>query len=112
MVFVIAVLLYFLDVISGAWGLALVIAAGIFELAETGFWFWLSKRRRVQVGAETLIGAPGEVAGGGLVRVGGELWQMRADGPLVPGDEVRVVGRDDLVLEVERTAGRAPSGRT
>jgi membrane-bound serine protease (ClpP class) len=101
-VFVVALALYLLDVISGAWGIALVVAAAIFELAETGFWFWLSKRRRVQVGAETLIGARGEVVGGGFVRVHGELWQMEGGESLVLGDQVTVVARDGLVLEVER----------
>jgi membrane-bound serine protease (ClpP class) len=78
-----------------------VVVAAVVEVGETGFWIWLSKRRHVQVGPETLIGARGEAVGAGLVRVDGELWQARAAAALSPGDLVRVVGRDALVLEVE-----------
>ena len=100
MLFVIALVLA-LFVIPSPWGMVLVVVAAVFEIGETGFWFWLSRRRRVQVGPETLIGARGEVVGEGLVRVDGELWQARAPAVLSPGEPVRVVGRDELVLEVE-----------
>jgi membrane-bound serine protease (ClpP class) len=99
-VFVLAVALA-LFVLPSPWGVVVVVAAAVFEVAETGFWIWLSRRRGVQVGAETLIGAPGEAVDGARVRVHGELWQARADGELRAGDAVRVVGRDGLVLEVE-----------
>ena len=100
MLFVIAVVLA-LFVLPSPWGIVAVIVAAVVEIGETGFWFWLSKRRRVQVGAETLIGAHAEAVGDGLVRVDGELWQARAAAALSPGDRVLVVGREELVLEVE-----------
>lgn len=100
MLFVIALVLA-LFVIPSPWGIVLVVVAALFEIGETGFWFWLSRRRRVQVGPETLIGARGEVAGDGLVRVDGELWQARSPAALSPGERVRIVGRDELVLHVE-----------
>jgi len=104
--FVLAVLLVLLDVVEGTWAATLVIVAGLVEIGETAFWFWLSKRRRVQVGAGTLIGAEGELASDGLVRVDGELWQARGTDGLSPGAGVRVVARDGLVLSVEPVRGR------
>ena len=93
-------------VLPSPWGVVVVIVAGIVEALETAFWFWLSKRRKVQMGAETLIGAHGLVTSPlrpeGMVRVQGELWQARSEGGADPGDEVRVVARDGLVLAVER----------
>ncbi len=54
-----------------------------------------------------VVGSVGEVRGGGLVFVHGELWQAESDdgAPLRPGDEVAVerVG-DGLVLGVRRLA--------
>lgn len=39
----------------------------------------------------------------GLVRVGGELWRARSPAPLAPGDGVRVVRADGLILDVAKT---------
>ena len=65
-----------------------------------------SQRRRVQVGAETLIGLIVEVAEDcrpfGLVRVQGELWGALCREGAARGERVRVTGRDGLTLEVER----------
>lgn len=65
-------------------------------------------RRRIVSGEEAMIGEPGTVlswAGArGEVRVHGERWQARttrADGALMPGARVRVIGRDGLALTVE-----------
>lgn len=38
----------------------------------------------------------------GLVRVGGELWRARAAAPLAPGDRVRIVRSDGLILDIEK----------
>ena len=48
-------------VLPDAWGVLVVIAAAVIEIAETGFWLWYTRRRRAQVGPETLIGATGRV---------------------------------------------------
>lgn len=101
-----------LFVLPSPWGVVAVAAAAVVEIAETGFWIWLSRRRSVQVGAETLIGARGEAVDGALVRVDGELWQVRTDAALAPGEAVRVVGRDGLVLEVERETVESGTPRT
>ena len=62
-------------------------------------------RRKVVTGAASLIGAAGKVkswgAGHGFVHAQGESWQARSEAPLIPGQAVRVTGRDGLTLLVE-----------
>ena len=69
-------------------------------------------RLRVVTGEGALLGSPGEVltwdGQEGHVRVHGERWQARAAGQLAPGQRVRVVARDRLVLAVEPEADRPP----
>jgi membrane-bound serine protease (ClpP class) len=84
----------------------LVVSAAFVEVAEVGFWLWYSKRRRVQAGAETLIGRRAEVVApclpDGQVRLDGELWHAHCGSAGArTGEHVRVVARDGLVLEVE-----------
>jgi len=77
-------------------------------LAIAGFWsFTTSKgiaarRRPVMTGPQAIVGAEGEVRGGGLVLVKGELWRARtSDGsPLLPGEHVEVEALDHLKLAV------------
>ena len=92
-------------VFSSPWSLVVVAVAAVVEIAETGFWIWLSKRRRVQVGAEVLIGATAEVVAPcmptGQVRVAGELWQARCPVGAAAGDTVRILALDGLTLLVE-----------
>lgn len=111
MLFVLALVLA-VFVLPSPWGIVAVVVAAVVEVGETGFWIWLSKRRHVQVGPETLIGARGEAVGDGLVRVDGELWQARSSAAFASGDRVRVVGRDELVLEVEPDTVEDRASRT
>jgi len=64
-----------------------------------------SRRRAVATGAEALIGSRGQVIDwsgrDGRVLVQGERWLARSRGALMPGQAVRVKGRDGLVLIVE-----------
>ena len=84
-----------------------------FALALGGAWaFALTKavqvrRRPVSVGPQTIVGEVGEARRNDMVFVHGELWRARsiANGPLRPGQRVRVAGVDPgLVLEVEPVA--------
>ena len=62
------------------------------------------RRRPASVGPQTMIGEVGEARRDDMVFVQGELWQAKpiANGPLRPGQRVRVSGVDPgLVLEVE-----------
>jgi membrane-bound serine protease (ClpP class) len=95
-------------VLPDAWDLPVILLAGVVEIAETGFWLWYSRRRRVQMGPETLVGGSGRVvtrcAPLGQVRIQGELWRAHCAGGADVGEEVRVVALDGLTLEVERAA--------
>jgi membrane-bound serine protease (ClpP class) len=103
--FVVAVILAVL-VVPAPWGLVLVGAAGIVEIGESYIWMRISRRHRIKVGAETLIGAVAEVATvcrpDGQVRIHGELWRARCEEGADPGERVRVAARHDLTLLVER----------
>jgi membrane-bound serine protease (ClpP class) len=104
LLFVGAVLLA-LFVVPRPWGLALVAAAAVVEVGESFFWLHLSRRRRIQMGAETLIGATAQAVSDcrplGQVRLRGELWGARCEAGASAGDAVRVVGREGLTLLVE-----------
>ena len=95
--------------VPSPWGVVLVVAAALLEAAETVFWIRFSRRRRVQVGAETLVGSEAVVTEPcrplGQVRLAGELWQARCEAGAGVGDRVRVVGRQSLVLDVEPLGG-------
>jgi membrane protein implicated in regulation of membrane protease activity len=103
--FVVAVILAIL-VVPAPWGLVLVGVAGIVEIGESYVWMRISRRHQIKVGAETLIGALAEVTAAcrpiGQVRIQGELWRARCQDGADPGEQVRVVARDDLTLLVER----------
>lgn len=95
-------------VLPDEWDIPVVILAAVVEIAETGFWLWYSRRRRVQMGPETLVGATGQVvtpcAPLGQVRVQGELWRAHCADGAAAGEEVRIVALDGLTLKVERAA--------
>jgi membrane protein implicated in regulation of membrane protease activity len=60
-------------------------------------------RRPAAVGVQGLVGNEGVVRRDGLVAINGELWRARSedDGPLAPGEHVRVERiEDDLRLVV------------
>jgi membrane-bound serine protease (ClpP class) len=74
-----------------------------------------SLRARKTTGQEELADAAGTVVrwqgGRGEVRITGEVWQARAEGPFIftPGDAVRVAAIDGLVLVVVPAAAPAPT---
>jgi membrane-bound serine protease (ClpP class) len=83
--------------------LGICIILGCFEVFG---WSRSVRGLRVRAGAETLIGQTGRVVTpcrpDGQVSVAGELWQARCEGGADEGDSVTVVGRDGLLLTVER----------
>jgi membrane-bound serine protease (ClpP class) len=95
-------------VLPEPWGLVAVAAALVLEVGETALFVWWSKRRRAQVGAETLVGAEGVALGplepDGQVRLAGEIWRARTAEPVRAGDRVRVTAVEGLTLVVERSA--------
>jgi len=88
------------------WNLVVIVLAAALELSLWFFGVRYSRRRRAQVGAQTLIGRNGEaitaLMPGGQVKVDGEIWEARAPANVRAGETVRVTGVDRLTLEVER----------
>ncbi|WP_274423166.1 NfeD family protein [Chelativorans sp. YIM 93263] len=86
------------QVIAAVGTLSLGITLVIIRLA------WSSHRRRVVTGEEQLIGETGTAQDWngtrGYVFVHGERWNAISTEPLEPGDEIRVTGRNGLVLKV------------
>jgi membrane protein implicated in regulation of membrane protease activity len=105
-VILVGALLLAVFVLSPPWSYAVIAGAVAVELVEVVVFVRWSQRRRVQMGAETLVGETGVVVDPlrpeGRVRVQGELWRARCAGEALPGDRVRVRALDGLVLEVER----------
>jgi membrane-bound serine protease (ClpP class) len=95
-------------VLPDRWAVAVVALAAVIEVAETLFWIWLSRRGKVKMGPETLVGAVAQVvtpcAPLGQVRLQGELWRARCEEGAEPGERVRVQALDGLTLVVERAA--------
>jgi membrane-bound serine protease (ClpP class) len=87
------------------WNLVVIaVAAGL----ETAFWVLgirYSRRRRAQVGVQTMVGRVGEaltaLAPAGQVKVDGEIWEARAPAGAKAGQTVRITRIDGLTLEVE-----------
>jgi membrane protein implicated in regulation of membrane protease activity len=102
----VAAILLALFVLDRPWDAVVLAAAAVVELAEMSFWIRFSRRRRIQVGAETLVGGEGEVVREcrplGQIRLDGELWEARCEQGADIGERVRVVGRDGLTLVVEK----------
>jgi membrane-bound serine protease (ClpP class) len=64
-----------------------------------------TRRRPAFIGGGDMVGREGRVRGMSSVFVEGELWRARparADATLIPGDRVRIIGREGLDLIVER----------
>jgi membrane protein implicated in regulation of membrane protease activity len=95
-----------LFVLPPGWGLALVTAAAVIEVAEIGFWIRFLRRYRVATGKEALIGSSAEVIETceprGRVRFRGEIWHARCASRAEVGERVTVTGVNGLTLEVER----------
>jgi membrane-bound serine protease (ClpP class) len=80
-----------------------IVAAGFLILALS--LLLRARRKRVITGREAMIGAEGDTVewrgSEGRIRVKGEIWRARAGRPMRPGDPVRVVAREGLILTVE-----------
>jgi membrane protein implicated in regulation of membrane protease activity len=84
-------------------------------LGELSLWYRTVRHRRVEVGAETLIGQTATVVSAcrpdGQVRLLREIWKAHCEDGADPGEEVVVVARKRLTLVVER-AGSSPGTTT
>jgi membrane protein implicated in regulation of membrane protease activity len=83
------------------WGFVAILAGGLIDIAESLVLLKWSRRRRAVTGVEALIGKTAVVSSPTQARVAGEIWEVRSDRVLVPGDEVVVHGVDGLTLLVD-----------
>lgn len=108
--FIIIALLLALLFLPSPWGLIVIAGAVVCEstLAIVGIRY--SKRRRAQVGAQTLVGENAEVITAleptGQVRHGAEIWRAHSSQGAGVGEVVRITGVAGLTLEVERASNR------
>ena len=93
-------------VLPDVWDAPVIGVAAVIEVAETFFWIWLSRRGRVKMGPETLLGMTAEVVTPcrptGQVRVQGELWRARCEEGADTGELVLVRALEGLTLVVDR----------
>jgi len=115
MFFVVALILVL--VLPHPWNL-IGFAAGLVCFAgEVVFWHHKVRDHRAAVGAQTLIGAEAVVVSPcrptGQVRISGEIWAASCSAGADRGDTVRIIGRRELTLIVEKTSpgGPSPSAR-
>jgi membrane-bound serine protease (ClpP class) len=92
---------------------AAVGAAVLLEAAEAYLFVRFSRRRRAQVGAETLVGEHGVVVAPcrpeGQIRVRGEIWKACCEQGADVGETVRILDVDGLSLVVTPARSRTPS---
>lgn len=89
------------------WSLLVIAVAAVLELSLWFFGIRYSRRRKAQVGVQTMIGLVGEaistLAPEGQVKLDGEIWQAHAENGARVGDHVRVTAVRGLMLAVEKT---------
>ena len=94
-----------LILLPSPWGLVLALAGGAALIVEVGYWHRRVRGGNVRTGAESLVGATGEVTEPlmplGQIRLLGELWQARSSSELPRGATVRVIALNGLIVEVE-----------
>ena len=104
MLVLIAILLA-LFVLPSPWGLVAVGVGAVLDIAETFVFIWWSKRRRVSVGVDSLVGREGvaiaDLWPAGQIKVRGEIWQARCAGGCDAGTRVVVRAVDGLTLVVD-----------
>jgi membrane-bound serine protease (ClpP class) len=87
------------------WNLAVIAAAACFEVLLAVFGVRYTRRPRVRVGIETLVGATAEAITAldpdGQVKVNGEIWEAHSDPGVQAGASVRITGVRGLTLHVE-----------
>jgi membrane protein implicated in regulation of membrane protease activity len=99
-----------LRVVPVSWGIVLVAAAIAFDLAEKGFWWWVTRRIPPAVGAEAMIGRPVTVVSAchpdGRVRFGLESWSARCIDGAAVGDNLVIDAVERVTLLVSKPVSR------
>jgi membrane protein implicated in regulation of membrane protease activity len=100
--------LVLLFVLPSPWNVVALLAGLVLWLGEVAFIARRVRGRKVQAGAETLVGRTATVIAEcrplGQVRLSGEseIWRARCAEGAEAGETVKVVGIDELTLIVER----------
>jgi membrane protein implicated in regulation of membrane protease activity len=94
-----------LIVLPSPWNVIGFVAGLVLFVPEVGYWNRTVRHRRVEAGAETLIGTKAvtvtPLRPTGQVKIDGEIWEARCEDGADAGQTVTVVGRDRLTLLVE-----------
>lgn len=94
-------------VLEPPWNAIGFVACVILFTFEIAFFWRRVRGREVQAGSETLIGRRARVVSPcrprGQVSLDGERWEARCDAGAGTGETVTIVGRDGLVLVVEKS---------
>jgi membrane-bound serine protease (ClpP class) len=102
-------------VLPSPWDVVALASGVILGAGELLVWYFVLRRRRAQVGVQTLVGATATVVSpcrpDGQVRVEGEIWEARCPAGADLGETVRITGIDGLtlVVELERQVGAVPA---
>ncbi len=87
------------------WNLVVIGIAALLEGSLAVFGIRWSRRRRAQVGVQTLVGARARALTAltprGQVAIEGEIWEAHASAPARAGDSLLVTAVNGLTLEVE-----------
>jgi membrane-bound serine protease (ClpP class) len=90
------------------WDLAVIALAAAFEASLATLGIRYARRRRAQVGVQTLVGTIAEVITPlsplGQVKVDGVIWRAHSDVLAHVGERVAITGVQGLTLEVEPAA--------
>jgi membrane-bound serine protease (ClpP class) len=109
-VIVIITLILALIFLPWPWDLVAIAIAAVVEVCLAVFGIRYSRRRRAQVGVQTMVGTVGEaltaLSPRGQVKVDGEIWEANAENGIRAGDPVRIKAVHGLVLEVEPADAR------
>jgi len=93
-------------IVPELWGVAFVVGAVAFELAEKGFWIRYTRRIPVAAGPEAMIGhtvtAISACQPAGRVRFGHESWSARCPEGAAVGDSLVVDQVEETTLVVKR----------
>jgi membrane protein implicated in regulation of membrane protease activity len=105
--FIVLAIVLFL-VLPSPWDVVAFAAALALGAVEVFFWWRTVRRRRIQTGAEALIGASARVTAAcrpdGEVWLDGARWRARCAEGADVDDVVTVVDRDDLLVIVAQAA--------
>jgi membrane protein implicated in regulation of membrane protease activity len=87
------------------WNLVVILLAAAFESSLAVFGIRWSRRRRAQVGIQTLVGVEARaittLTPDGQVSIEGEIWTAHASAPARAGETVQITAVNGLTLEVE-----------